>query len=76
MQATSLKVVKAMDSHTNSKIVHLFSLSVWILPRIWVPEEHKMQLNQEDDDLIIHEDSAEKFMNTLFKWKSIVMMCK
>ena len=76
MQATLLKVVKAMDSYTSSKIVHLFLLSVWILPRIWAPEEHKMQLNQEDDDLIIHEDSVEKFMNTLFKWKYIVMMCK
>ena len=76
MQATLLKVVKAMDSLTSSKIVHLFLLSVWILSRIWVLEEHKMQLNQEDDDLIIQEDSAEKFMNTLFKWKFIVMMCK
>ena len=35
-----------------------------------------MHLNQEDDDLIIQEDSVEKFMNTLFKWKYIVMMCK
>ena len=76
MQATLLKVVKAMDSLTSSKIVRLFSLSVWILSRTWVLEEHKMLLNQEDDDLIIQEDSAEKFMNILFKWKFIVMMCK
>lgn len=76
MQATLLKEVKAMDFLTSSKIVHLFLLSVWILSRTWVLEEHKMQLNQEDDDLIIQEDSAEKFMNILFKWKFIVMMCK
>ena len=72
-----LQVVKVMASLTNLKIVHLFLLLDWTLARkIWALEEPKMHLNPEDDDLIIHEASVVKFMNTLSKWKSIVMMCK
>ena len=72
-----LKVAKAMASLTSSKIAHLFLLSDWApVRRIWAPEEHEVQLNLEDEDLIIQEDSVEKSMNTLFKWKFIVMMCK
>ena len=72
-----LKVAKAMVSLTSSKIVHLSLLSDWTQVRkIWAPEEHEVQLNLEDEDLIIQEDSVEKSMNTLFKWKFIVMMCK
>ena len=72
-----LKVAKAMASLTSSKIVHLSLLLDWTQARkIWAPEEHEVQLNLEDEDLIIQEDSVEKSMNTLFKWKFIVMMCK
>ena len=72
-----LKVAKAMVSLTSSKIVHLSLLLDWTQARkIWAPEEHVVQLNLEDEDLIIQEDSVEKSMNTLFKWKFIVMMCK
>ena len=72
-----LQAVKAKASPTNLKIVHLFLLLDWTLARkIWALEEHKMHLNPEDEDLTIHEDSVEKFMNTLSKWRYIVMMCK
>ena len=72
-----LQAVKVMASLTNLKTVHLFLLLDWTLARkIWALEEHKMHLNPEDEDLTIHEDSVEKFMNTLSKWRYIVMMCK